>query len=102
MPAIKCPACHDGKMAVKDSRPIHDEQQIRRRRQCTTCGARMTTYEGTAPPITPERDAVQQLIDEHGMAELLLAAKIVKAVRERLERQIAKSRIERDQHHEDH
>ncbi len=42
---MKCPFCGNDDTAVKDSRPFDDNMAIRRRRQCTQCGERFTTYE---------------------------------------------------------
>lgn len=40
---MKCPACGEPESKVIDSRSLGDE--IRRRRECTKCGERFTTYE---------------------------------------------------------
>lgn len=42
---MRCPFCHHDDSQVKDSRPTEDMGAIRRRRQCTACGARFTTFE---------------------------------------------------------
>ena len=42
---MRCPFCGDMDTQVKDSRPSEEGSGIRRRRQCTKCGARFTTYE---------------------------------------------------------
>ena len=39
-----CP-CKKGETSVVDSRPTEDGTAIRRRRLCTTCGERFTTFE---------------------------------------------------------
>ncbi|TKD50355.1 transcriptional regulator NrdR [Sphingomonas baiyangensis] len=42
---MRCPFCAHDDSQVKDSRPSEDGSAIRRRRQCTACGARFTTFE---------------------------------------------------------
>lgn len=42
---MRCPFCAHDDSQVKDSRPAEDGSAIRRRRQCTSCGARFTTFE---------------------------------------------------------
>jgi transcriptional repressor NrdR len=42
---MKCPFCGFDNTQVKDSRPAEDSAAIRRRRACTECGARFTTFE---------------------------------------------------------
>jgi len=42
---MRCPFCGNEDTQVKDSRPTDDNSAIRRRRQCTNCGARFTTFE---------------------------------------------------------
>ena len=42
---MKCPFCGSDDTQVKDSRPTEDNTAIRRRRSCTACGARFTTFE---------------------------------------------------------
>jgi len=42
-----CPFCRHDDSRVVDSRPADDGSQIRRRRECTECGARFTTQETT-------------------------------------------------------
>jgi transcriptional repressor NrdR len=42
---MRCPFCANDDTQVKDSRPTEDNTAIRRRRQCSSCGARFTTFE---------------------------------------------------------
>ncbi|MFN4240620.1 MAG: transcriptional regulator NrdR [Erythrobacter cryptus] len=42
---MRCPFCAHDDTQVKDSRPTEDGTAIRRRRQCSSCGARFTTFE---------------------------------------------------------
>lgn len=42
---MRCPYCSNEDTQVKDSRPTEDNTAIRRRRFCTACGGRFTTFE---------------------------------------------------------
>jgi transcriptional repressor NrdR len=42
---MRCPYCANPDTQVKDSRPTEDNSAIRRRRFCSSCGARFTTFE---------------------------------------------------------
>jgi len=42
---MRCPFCGHPDTQVKDSRPTEDNAAIRRRRSCSECGARWTTFE---------------------------------------------------------
>jgi transcriptional repressor NrdR len=42
---MRCPFCGNDETQVKDSRPTEDNAAIRRRRNCSGCGARFTTFE---------------------------------------------------------
>ncbi len=42
---MRCPFCSSDETQVKDSRPTDDSSSIRRRRGCSSCGGRFTTFE---------------------------------------------------------
>ena len=42
---MRCPYCTNHETQVKDSRPTEDGASIRRRRICSACGGRFTTFE---------------------------------------------------------
>ncbi len=42
---MRCPYCGNEDTQVKDSRPTEDGAAIRRRRICSACGGRFTTFE---------------------------------------------------------
>ena len=42
---MRCPYCSSTDSQVKDSRPTDDDTAIRRRRICSDCGGRFTTFE---------------------------------------------------------
>ncbi|MDP6112311.1 MAG: transcriptional regulator NrdR [Planctomycetota bacterium] len=45
---MRCPYCKVNRDKVVDSRSSADEMEIRRRRECLSCGRRYTTYERVA------------------------------------------------------
>ena len=42
---MRCPYCSGDNTRVVDSRPVDEDNSIRRRRVCDDCGRRFTTYE---------------------------------------------------------
>lgn len=42
---MKCPRCLKDETKVVDSRPVEEDDAIRRRRECEACGFRFSTYE---------------------------------------------------------
>jgi transcriptional repressor NrdR len=60
---MKCPYCTASTSRVIDTRP--SGERIRRRRECTTCGRRFTTYEYIAlsNPIVVKRDGRREEFD---------------------------------------
>ncbi len=44
-----CPKCKNDETRVLDSRETNEKREIRRRRQCTKCGYRFTTFERIEP-----------------------------------------------------
>ena len=42
---MRCPFCGNEDTQVKDSRPTEDNAAVRRRRHCSSCGSRFTTFE---------------------------------------------------------
>ena len=42
---MRCPYCQHPDSDVIDTRKLHNGETIRRRRKCTACGRRFTTYE---------------------------------------------------------
>ncbi len=62
---MKCRYCLSTESRVIDSRPTDDGSAIRRRRECTNCGKRFTTYEKIEEiPITVvKRDGAREPFD---------------------------------------
>ena len=55
---MRCPYCNQDNTRVVDSRPVEENNSIRRRRMCDACGKRFTTYEKveTIPLIVIKKD----------------------------------------------
>jgi transcriptional repressor NrdR len=49
---MKCPRCGTDEDRVIDSRPARDGHEIRRRRECSACGNRFTTYEAPEEQVS--------------------------------------------------
>lgn len=64
---MKCPVCNFQDSRVLDSRPIDEGASIKRRRECTSCGKRFTTYEvvDTVPIAVVKRDGRREFFDKH-------------------------------------
>ena len=64
---MKCPACNNSDSRVLDSRPVEDGSSIKRRRECSSCGKRFTTYEvvDTVPIAVVKRDGSREFFDTH-------------------------------------
>ena len=64
---MKCPVCNFSDSRVLDSRPAQDGASIKRRRECTACGKRFTTYEvvDTVPIAVVKRDGRREFFDKH-------------------------------------
>jgi len=73
---MKCPACgsHDSK--VIDSRPVEENNSIRRRRECEKCHIRFTTYEiiDVYQPVVLKKDGSKELFDKNKLLTGLLKA----------------------------
>jgi len=73
---MKCPycACEDSK--VIDSRPTDDSERIRRRRECSNCAKRFTTYEiiETVPLMVIKKDKSRESFDRQKLFNSLRRA----------------------------
>jgi transcriptional repressor NrdR len=71
-----CPFCNATDTRVIDSRLVADGNQVRRRRECVSCGERYTTYE-TAELVMPrvvKQDGTRQPFDESKLRDGILRA----------------------------
>ncbi len=73
---MKCPRCLSGDSKVIDSRPVEENNSIRRRRECESCHFRFTTYEiiDTLTPIVVKKDGSHELFDKNKVLSGLLKA----------------------------
>jgi transcriptional repressor NrdR len=64
---MRCPFCATQDTRVLDSRLANEGDQVRRRRECTACKERFTTYEVAelALPRIIKRDGMRQPFDEN-------------------------------------
>ncbi len=62
---MKCPVCGCPDTKVTDSRSAEDDLKVRRRRECSRCGYRFTTYEviESSPLMVAKRDGSRQPFD---------------------------------------
>ena len=62
---MRCPVCGERDTRVVDSRDLDDGGTIRRRRECTSCTTRFTTYERieAARLVVVKRDGTRQEFD---------------------------------------
>ncbi|MBR4205198.1 MAG: transcriptional repressor NrdR [Clostridia bacterium] len=64
---MKCPSCGYEDSKVVDSRPIEENNSIKRRRECLSCHARFTTYEiiDQAYPVVIKKDGSREIFDKN-------------------------------------
>jgi transcriptional repressor NrdR len=62
---MKCPFCHETDNRVIDSRLSRDSNMIRRRRECSRCNRRFTTYERVEEmmPLVVKKDGRREGYD---------------------------------------
>lgn len=73
---MDCPFCKKIDTKVTDSRLVPETNQIRRRRECTDCGERFTTYESAELnlPRIIKRDGTRVAFDEERLRSGILRA----------------------------
>ena len=73
---MQCPFCEERETRVVDSRVVDDGAQVRRRRECTGCGERFTTYETAelAAPRVIKNDGSRVPFDERKLRSGMLRA----------------------------
>ena len=73
---MKCQYCSCLDSKVIDSRPTDDGNSIRRRRECTNCGRRFTTYERVelSPLFVVKRDGRRESFDSRKIKAGILHA----------------------------
>lgn len=73
---MKCPSCGSADIKVVDSRPVEENNSIRRRRECLVCHNRFTTYEviDAFQPVVIKKDFSKELFDKNKLLSGLLKA----------------------------
>ena len=73
---MKCPYCSFDDSNVLDTRPVEENNSIRRRRECKSCHQRFTTYEivDVLNPIVVKKDGSRELFDKNKLMNGLLKA----------------------------
>ena len=73
---MRCPQCGERETRVVDSRDLDDSATIRRRRECSACQTRFTTYERieAARLVVMKSDGTRQEFDREKLASGLRKA----------------------------
>lgn len=73
---MKCPYCGFEDDKVIDSRPTEEGSEVRRRRECTNCTKRFTTYEKveSIPLMVVKKDKTRQTFNRDKLLNGLLRA----------------------------
>ena len=79
---MRCPKCGCEESKVVDSRPSENNDAIRRRRECTRCGFRFTTYERCEelPLVVIKRDGRKEPFDRQKLMRGLVTATVKRDV----------------------
>ncbi len=79
---MRCPKCGCEESKVVDSRPSENNDAIRRRRECTKCGFRFTTYERCEelPLVVVKRDGRKEPFDRQKLMRGLVTATVKRDV----------------------
>lgn len=96
-----CPFCGSADQKVLDSRPCVDGEAIRRRRECTVCGRRFTTFERAEMPRlwVVKRDGSREEFSREKVLSSMRTACRKRPVSIETLRQVAE-RIERNLYHD--
>ncbi len=73
---MKCPFCLSMNSKVIDSRPVEENNSIRRRRECLECNARFTTYEiiESFHPIVIKKNGSKEMFDRNKLLSGVIKA----------------------------
>ena len=79
---MRCPRCGCEESKVVDSRPSENNDAIRRRRECSGCGFRFTTYERCEemPIVVIKRDGHKEPFDRQKLMRGLVTATVKRDV----------------------
>ncbi len=93
---MRCPFCESNEDKVIDSRQSKDGGEIRRRRECTSCARRFTTYERIedALPVVIKEDGRREPFDrtklEKGLKRAVAKRPVATAALSRLAEEVEK------------
>lgn len=75
---MRCPKCGCEESKVVDSRPAENNDSIRRRRECVSCGFRFTTYERREelPLVVRKYDGSKEPFDREKLMRGLVRATV--------------------------
>lgn len=108
---MRCPFCGYPESKVLDSRPTDEGSAIRRRRECSSCSRRFTTYEKVeeVPLVVVKKDGRREVFDRSKVIGGLLKAcekrpvpiaaleqiadEVEKDIRNTLEREVPSQRV---------
>ena len=95
---MKCPFCHETDNRVIDSRLSKDSNMIRRRRECSRCNRRFTTYERVEEmmPMVVKKDGRRESYDRIKIVSGLkracekrpVSVNTIEAIADRIERNL--------------
>ena len=73
---MRCPSCSSPDSKVIDSRPVEENNSIRRRRECLSCQTRFTTYEfiDVFQPVVLKKDGSKEYFDRNKLMSGLMKA----------------------------
>lgn len=73
---MRCPKCGFDDSKVLDSRPVEENNSIRRRRECLSCQHRFTTYEiiDVSNPIVIKKNGTKEIFDKNKLLSGLVKA----------------------------
>jgi transcriptional repressor NrdR len=73
---VHCPFCGHEDTRVLDSRPTEEGGSVRRRRECTMCNRRFTTYERVEEPplLVVKKDGRREAFDRQKLLRGILTA----------------------------
>ena len=79
---MRCPKCGCEESKVVDSRPSENNDAIRRRRECVSCGHRFTTYERREemPIMVIKKDGRKETFERSKLMRGLLTATVKRKV----------------------
>ncbi|MEI3367929.1 MAG: transcriptional regulator NrdR [Clostridium sp.] len=100
---MKCPFCFNDESKVVDSKSTDDNTTIRRRRECTKCNKRYTTYEKIEdiPILVVKRDLTRENFNKEKIVNGLIIAcqkrpvsrKQIEEIAEEIEKKISNNML---------